>query len=641
MQTRLTRILGRLAAAAIAFIVCLAPRGLAEPGQAVLERAGDLIREHHFQGGRVPSSALETPDALRAYLSQLDDYSGLISPERMERIRSRGEAAKSGLGVVALADADRFLLVPLLGGAVHRAGIGNPQYLESVDGMRPPDIEAARLALGGERQRLVLTDAVDETRRRITLAPDSFRPASVETWRARGQTYLRIHDFFRRQTVADMTLALEQLTDQTADGPLIIDLRYALGGDLGEAMAVANRLLPPGPALAQTRDNRGEGVLFESTRPAVLPVEPERIYVLISRHTASSGEILAGALSAAGATLVGEPTYGKCLAQDVFPLPEGWGLMLSTKQVLDARGQYCDGEPLQPDVTLPGRVYDSRALIGTVLRLSSGAERSAAVDRSAIEMTDRAHDDSAPDASEEEARDDAGSSGTAVDVPGEDAASPAGPRTQEATETEEAVRLPETRDHKGEDASSGGAGDPTVRIIRGRYPGDEAAPRSYGGEDTTPPVTAPVSEAETMTRAPDVRDRTEQDAEPTDQPAIINYRGSKPNSDETDGNEVRLERLGSEVDRSYRVCTDRTFETGHEMREQIAQCRGQVSGLEVFELIDGRGCSEKLAVKESACARIAILGACEAARELRLNFSVHEVGPDVSWAGMRRLDACE
>src|SRR5207247_5417760 len=77
------------------------------------------------------------------------------------------------------------------------------------------------------------------------------------------------------------------------------------------------------------------------------------VVVRVVPFTASAAEVVAGALQDAGATLVGERTFGKATVQTIYPLRGGWGLRLTTARYYTRRGRLIDAQGLRPDLSVP------------------------------------------------------------------------------------------------------------------------------------------------------------------------------------------------------------------------------------------------------------------------------------------------
>jgi carboxyl-terminal processing protease len=79
--------------------------------------------------------------------------------------------------------------------------------------------------------------------------------------------------------------------------------------------------------------------------------------VLVNEFSASASEILAGALKdSAGATLVGQQTFGKGVIQTIFPLTGGGGAAITTAKYLTPAGHDIHGKGIPPDVPVGGKL---------------------------------------------------------------------------------------------------------------------------------------------------------------------------------------------------------------------------------------------------------------------------------------------
>ena len=77
------------------------------------------------------------------------------------------------------------------------------------------------------------------------------------------------------------------------------------------------------------------------------------IIILTNGNTASSSEILAGALKDLGkAKIVGTKTYGKGVIQQILTLPDGSGLKITTEKYLTPNRTEINQVGIEPDETV-------------------------------------------------------------------------------------------------------------------------------------------------------------------------------------------------------------------------------------------------------------------------------------------------
>jgi carboxyl-terminal processing protease len=156
-------------------------------------------------------------------------------------------------------------------------------------------------------------------------------------------------ELFSDGTSDELAIALDEIHSSGATG-IVLDLRGNPGGLLNEAVWVASEFLASGDVLAG-RD--AAGVVHEVLvdRDVVDPTTP--LVVLIDAGSASSSEIVAGALQDAGrATLVGETTSGTGTILSDYPLDDGSVLSIGTLEWLTRNGQSVWHTGVTPDITV-------------------------------------------------------------------------------------------------------------------------------------------------------------------------------------------------------------------------------------------------------------------------------------------------
>jgi carboxyl-terminal processing protease len=161
---------------------------------------------------------------------------------------------------------------------------------------------------------------------------------------------------FAQDSSGQMKAALLGAKDKGARA-IILDLRNNPGGLLGEAVSIASQFLPEGTTVLLESNRAGERQPSKTNAGGVALDMP--VVVLVNHNSASSSEILAGALQDAGrATLVGEPTYGTGTVLSSYKISGGGRLILGTQQWLTPKGRLIRGQGITPDATvdLPANV---------------------------------------------------------------------------------------------------------------------------------------------------------------------------------------------------------------------------------------------------------------------------------------------
>ena len=129
---------------------------------------------------------------------------------------------------------------------------------------------------------------------------------------------------------------------------IIIDLRNNYGGILANAIQMANFMMDKGKIVSiQSRINTKYQIYSDGEK--IFKDKP--IVILINKNTASASEILAGTLKDnLNATLIGNTSYGKNSIQQVIPMQNETGLILTTDKYILPNGEDIYKKGLNPDI---------------------------------------------------------------------------------------------------------------------------------------------------------------------------------------------------------------------------------------------------------------------------------------------------
>jgi carboxyl-terminal processing protease len=308
--------------------------------------------------GELPTSKELTYGAIRGSVALLGDpYTFFVEPidREIERQSLQGTFGGVGATVSRPEEGGPIFLEPIPGNPAAEAGILSGDELLAVDG-QPITVEmtveeVANLVRGEKGTIVVLTvlhleetEPVDiEVERGDILIPS----VTYRLLRENEQVgYIQLTRFSGESTNEIATAVL----DLQAQGAtqLILDLRGNGGGLLDAAVSVADHFLQDGPILYQQSRGQDERV-YEATEETLAPDIP--IMVLVDGGTASSSEILAGALQDRGrALLVGStPTFGKGSVQLVYDLSDGSSVHVTASRWFTPDRHQLDQQGLQPD----------------------------------------------------------------------------------------------------------------------------------------------------------------------------------------------------------------------------------------------------------------------------------------------------
>ncbi len=295
--------------------------------------------------------------SIREMLRSLDPHSNFLETKEYSTLQERQRGSYYGLGItVQSIDGNITVVSPFEGTPAHRLGIRAGDVISRIEGedARGMSIDDAVKRLRGPKGTAVHVTIA----RQGYDAPLEFKVLRAEiplhsvpyAFLAAPQVgYVRLQDFnetsaCRSGEPADcrneMERALYALREQGATS-FVLDLRDNPGGLLDQAIAVSNLFLRKGQLVVYTKGrSRRDEASFVTDRDS--PFADVPLVVLVSRHSASASEIVAGALQDHDrAVLVGETTFGKGLVQTVVPLRQvrGYALSLTTARYYTPSGR--------------------------------------------------------------------------------------------------------------------------------------------------------------------------------------------------------------------------------------------------------------------------------------------------------------
>ncbi len=237
------------------------------------------------------------------------------------------------------------------GSPAELAGLRAGDLISHIDGNKVDDMEAndASKALKGEPNTKVLLTVVrgnlvfDLTVIRKIVSIPTVSSTTIED----SIAYIRITQF-TNSTSEQVLKAMDEFSGKPITA-LILDLRDNPGGIVDAALAVADMLLPKGTIVQINNKDKTKDRTYVASPTTKLKTSVP-VYLLVNKGSASSSEILAGALKDNGrATLVGETTFGKGLIQLVSPFGEGY-YTLTTSQYRTPQGNDIHKIGIAPDV---------------------------------------------------------------------------------------------------------------------------------------------------------------------------------------------------------------------------------------------------------------------------------------------------
>lgn len=300
--------------------------------------------------------------ALQGLVGELDPHSAYLPAEDYAIFTADTEGRFGGVGVeVDFLDEWVTVIAPIEGSPAARAGVRPGDRILAIDhvavrGKSPADLVRRMRGPSGTKVLLTVRRTGQDKYLYFTLTREVIDVASVASQLLLGNVgYLRIKAF----QVGTHTELLSHLgaVRQSAKGSLrgiILDLRNNPGGLVNEATQVADEFVTRGVLFTTRR----RGTIVDAVRAmpgGALRAGP--VVVLVNEYTASSAELVSGALQDhRRARVVGAPTFGKGSVQSIVDLPGGAGLRLTTLRYYTPSGRAIQANGVEPDVLVPSSI---------------------------------------------------------------------------------------------------------------------------------------------------------------------------------------------------------------------------------------------------------------------------------------------
>lgn len=318
-----------------------------------LNKYKTIIDKYYY--GEIDEEKLEE-GAIKGYISGIgDQYTEYISKEQMKDYLEDTKGNFVGIGIYMVKNKEKNMiqvLAPIKGSPAEEKGIQPGDLIKSVDGVdyTANDLENISSKIKGEDGTTVKLEIV----RGSEILKFELQRKKIVVNQVEGKVindnigYINISSF-DEETSKQFKEKYEEIQSQNIKG-LIIDLRNNGGGIVNEALNIADYIADRDSVLLYEIDKEQKEIVKKSKLDPIVKVP---IVILVNKNTASSSEILSGALKDLGkAKIVGTKTYGKGVIQEILTLPDGSGLKITTEEYQTPNRNKIHKMGIEPDVVV-------------------------------------------------------------------------------------------------------------------------------------------------------------------------------------------------------------------------------------------------------------------------------------------------
>ncbi len=284
--------------------------------------------------------------AVQGILENLDPHSQFIPAEDFGEVNESLMGNFDGIGVQFRIENDSVYIVNTIpGGPSEKVGIRAGDRIVKVDnkliaGIKIENRDVMKL-LKGERGTKVNVSVFRRGAGKLlsfNITRDVIPTYSIDDafMPEPGTGYIKLSKF-SSTTASELNDALLSLKAQGMK-QLVLDLRGNSGGFLQSAIEVADQFLPDKDLIVYTEGHNRPKEVAYATKKGLF--EKGKLVVLIDEGSASSSEIVAGALQDNDrATIIGRRSFGKGLVQEQLSLPDGSAVRLTVARYFTPSGR--------------------------------------------------------------------------------------------------------------------------------------------------------------------------------------------------------------------------------------------------------------------------------------------------------------
>lgn len=301
----------------------------------------DLLESQYLDGINADSLM---QDVVYGIVNQLDPHSVYYSEDEKQQFEQSYSGSFSGIGVEYIMVEDTAVVIRTQPNSpADRAGMRHGDRIIGVDDWKwkPKESETLSQKLKGKEDSSVQLSFLDRDGKLTNTALKRkelpvFSVPYAQNLPNSSVFYIKISEF-NANTYAEFQSKIKGLTNSQSQ-VVVLDLRDNGGGLVDQAVRVASEFLVNQEKILriENRDKRFEDIYARKGGS----LGSVKLYVLIDENSASSSEILAGALQDNDrALIVGRRSFGKGLIQNDFQFEDGSSIRLTTNRYYTPSGR--------------------------------------------------------------------------------------------------------------------------------------------------------------------------------------------------------------------------------------------------------------------------------------------------------------
>ena len=278
-------------------------------------------------------------------LTNLDPHSMYISAKELSSVNDELEGNFSGIGISFMVMSDTIRIIEVIsGGPSEKVGLLPGDRIVAINdtsciGIKDEDVKKQLRGIKDTKVKLGIKRSTSKKILNFTVTrgdiPVSTIDAAYMIDKITG--YVKLNKFGKK-AYQEFRTEMLMLRSQGAER-FIIDLRGNGGGLMQPALLIANEFLPENNLIVFTkgREKKNDEQIWSDGMGSF---KDEELVVLIDEYTASSSEILAGAIQDNDRGLIiGRRSFGKGLIQQQIPLPDSSAIRLTIARYYTPSGR--------------------------------------------------------------------------------------------------------------------------------------------------------------------------------------------------------------------------------------------------------------------------------------------------------------